>query len=529
MAVRVLRLRTRPVLLMCREASSTRLPVQEALTDKFGRSHTYLRISLTERCNLRCQYCMPEEGVELSPSSELLTASEIVRLASLFVSQGVNKIRLTGGEPLLRTDLLDIITQLSAISGLSTIGLTTNGLTLAKKVHLLKEAGLSSVNISLDTLIPQKFEFISRRRGHERVLNAIDSAIDSGINPVKVNCVVMRGVNDDELNDFVALTEEKPIDVRFIEYMPFDGNKWNTKRFLPYHEMLSSLQNYYPSLARHQDSENDTSKHYQVPGYKGRVGFITSMSEHFCGSCNRLRITADGNLKVCLFGASEVSLKNYIRSGASDEELLPVISAAVKRKHPHHAGMLTLSKRKNRPMILIGGYHTNAASLVASRLHLHKMYSTLSHIGSDGNPRMVDITGKKHTMRTATAEGTIDLSSEAMELFTSPIANPKGSVAAVARIAAIMGVKKTPEIIPLCHPVNITSVDITVDVKDLAVMIKVCVKSEGPTGVEMEALTGVSSGLLAIYDMTKSTGYKHVIRDIHLITKTGGKSTFNSQ
>lgn len=180
-------------------------------------------------------------------------------------------------------------------------------------------------------------------------------------------------------------------------------------------------------------------------------------------------------------------------------------------------------------LIILGGYHTNAASSVASRLQFHKMYSTLSHIGSDGNPRMVDITGKKHTIRTATAKGTIDLSSQAMELFTSPVANPKGSVAAVARIAAIMGVKKTPEIIPLCHPVNITSVDITVDVQDLAVTIKVCVKSEGPTGVEMEALTGVSSGLLAIYDMTKSTGYKHVIRDIHLVTKTGGKSTFNSQ
>lgn len=331
------------------------LPFSAFLTDNFGRRHSYLRISLTEKCNLRCQYCMPEEGVKLTPRSQLLSTSEILSLARLFVQEGVEKIRLTGGEPLIRPDVLDIIAELRKMEGLKTIAVTTNGINLAKLLPKLKDAGLDLINISLDSLVPAKYEFIVRRKGLHKVMEGIEKAIEMGYNPVKVNCVVMRGLNEDELLDFVALTEKKPLEVRFIEYMPFDGNKWNFKKMVSYQEMLDRIRQQWPDLEMLQTGQADTAKTFKVPGFKGQVGFITSMSDHFCGSCNRLRITADGNLKVCLFGNSEVSLRDVLRSGSSDEELLQIIGAAVGRKKKQHAGMFSISQMKNRPMILIGG------------------------------------------------------------------------------------------------------------------------------------------------------------------------------
>ncbi|KAL6575535.1 GTP 3',8-cyclase, mitochondrial [Orobanche hederae] len=281
-------------------------PVSDMLADSFGRLHTYLRISLTERCNLRCQYCMPAEGAELTSSPQLLSQNEIVRLANLFVSSGVTKIRLTGGEPTIRKDIEDICLQLSNLSGLKTLAMTTNGITLANKLPRLKECGLSLLNISLDTLVPAKFEFMARRKGHERVMKSIDAAINLGYNPVKVNCVVMRGFNDDEICDFVELTREKPINVRFIEFMPFDGNVWNVKKLVSYSEMTDIVVKRFTGLKRIQDDPTETAKNFRIDGHQGTVSFITSMTEHFCAGCNRLRLLADGNLKVCLFGSSEV-------------------------------------------------------------------------------------------------------------------------------------------------------------------------------------------------------------------------------
>ncbi|XP_008316120.1 molybdenum cofactor biosynthesis protein 1 isoform X3 [Cynoglossus semilaevis] len=334
---------------------NTLLPFSAFLTDSFGRRHDYLRISLTEKCNLRCQYCMPEEGVQLTPRGQLLTASEILTLARLFVQEGVSKIRLTGGEPLIRPDVVDIIAELKKLEGLKTIAVTTNGMNLAKLLPRLKPAGLDRINISLDSLVPAKFEFIVRRKGFHKVMEGINKAIEMGYNPVKVNCVIMRGFNEDELLDFVAQTENKPLEVRFIEYMPFDGNKWNFKKMVSYQEMLDNIRQQWPDLEMLQTEHTETAKTFKVPGFKGQIGFITSMSDHFCGSCNRLRITADGNLKVCLFGNSEVSLRDILRSGASNEELLQVIGTAVSRKKKQHAGMSSISQMKNRPMILIGG------------------------------------------------------------------------------------------------------------------------------------------------------------------------------
>nr|XP_011752972.1 molybdenum cofactor biosynthesis protein 1 isoform X4 [Macaca nemestrina] len=330
-------------------------PFSAFLTDSFGRQHSYLRISLTEKCNLRCQYCMPEEGVPLTPKANLLTTEEILTLARLFVKEGIDKIRLTGGEPLIRPDVVDIVAQLQRLEGLRTIGVTTNGINLTRLLPQLQKAGLSAINISLDTLVPAKFEFIVRRKGFHKVMEGIHKAIELGYNPVKVNCVVMRGLNEDELLDFAALTEGLPLDVRFIEYMPFDGNKWNFKKMVSYKEMLDTIRQQWPELEKLPEEESSTAKAFKIPGFQGQISFITSMSEHFCGTCNRLRITADGNLKVCLFGNSEVSLRDHLRAGASEQELLRIIGAAVGRKKRQHAGMFSISQMKNRPMILIGG------------------------------------------------------------------------------------------------------------------------------------------------------------------------------
>jgi len=328
----------------------------DMLTDTFGRTHTYLRISLTERCNLRCVYCMPEEGVDLTPKEQLLTTDEIHRLAALFVKAGVTKIRFTGGEPTVRSDLREIITATDALRplGLETIAMTSNGIVLARRLPELVEAGLNVLNISLDTLDPYKFAIITRRNGYSKVMEAIDVALGLPLKAVKLNCVVMRKVNDVELEGFVELTRDRPLDVRFIEYMPFEGNRWSDSKFVPYSEMLEKIKAKFP-LERLEDEPNHTAKAWRVPGYKGRLGFITSMSEHFCSTCNRIRLTADGNLKVCLFGASEVSLRDAMRQGATDEELSRIISVAVRRKKARHAGMSELSRAPNRPMIKIGG------------------------------------------------------------------------------------------------------------------------------------------------------------------------------
>ncbi|XP_043088689.1 molybdenum cofactor biosynthesis protein 1 isoform X2 [Puntigrus tetrazona] len=362
------------------------LPFSSFLIDSFGRRHNYLRISLTEKCNLRCQYCMPQEGVMLTHRSQLLTAEELLMLARLFVREGINKIRLTGGEPLIRPDVLPIIAELRKLEGLKTIAITTNGMNLTRLLPSLKKAGVDLLNISLDTLVPAKFEFIARRKGFHKVMEGIEKAIEMGYNPLKVNCVVMRGLNEDELIDFASLTERKPLDVRFIEYMPFDGNRWNFKMMVSYQEMLDCIKQKWPNLEPVPGEETDTAKAFRIPGFRGQLGFITSMSDNFCGSCNRLRITADGNLKVCLFGNSEVSLRDFLRSGATEEELLHVIGAAVGRKKKQHAGMFNISQMKNRPMILIGKEFKWLLSVLRSTIHIqhfrgkaHQDYTHLNY------------------------------------------------------------------------------------------------------------------------------------------------------
>jgi GTP 3',8-cyclase len=371
-------------------------PFSDFLTDTHHRQHDYLRISLTERCNLRCVYCMPEEGVPLSPARELLTTPEIIMLSSVFVSQGVTKIRLTGGEPTVRKDILPLMQQIGALRthGLRELCLTTNGLSLHRKLEGMVEAGLTGVNLSLDTLDPFQFQIVTRRKGFDAVMRSIQRVLElnrlgAGIK-LKINCVIMRGINDREIIPFVDMTKDQDLEIRFIEYMPFDGNKWNKRKMLSYSEMLDVIREKYPQLEKVQDHKNDTSKTWKIPGFVGKIGFITSMTHNFCGTCNRLRITNDGNLKVCLFGNAEVSLRDILRKSnngepieeeafeamkkietdrrqgltspteplgmaPNEQELLDVIGVAVKRKKAKHAGIGELEHMKNRPMILIGG------------------------------------------------------------------------------------------------------------------------------------------------------------------------------
>ncbi len=326
------------------------------LTDAFGRKHTYLRIALTERCNLRCRYCMPAEGVPLKPREEILTYEEILRIARLLIGEGIRKIRLTGGEPLVRKEAVELISGLDAMRplGLETLAMTTNGLLLSGRVAEIRRHGVDRLNISLDTLEADRFREITRRKGHEKVLAVIDEALAEGYASVKINCVVMRGTNDDELLSFVEMTRHKPIEVRFIEYMPFDENGWHGDRLVPFAEMLERIRSRV-ALVPLGGGPNDVAKVYRADGYTGKIGFITSMTDHFCSGCSRLRITADGHLKVCLFGPAEMSLRDVMRSGATDGEVLESVRAAVLRKHARHAGMDTIAATPNRPMILIGG------------------------------------------------------------------------------------------------------------------------------------------------------------------------------
>ncbi|KAL8767636.1 MAG: hypothetical protein Q9209_005895 [Squamulea sp. 1 TL-2023] len=370
-------------------------PFSHFLTDRFHRQHTYLRISVTERCNLRCTYCMPPEGVPLSPPDHLLTTPEIVHLSELFVKEGVNKIRLTGGEPTVRKDILPLMHEIGNLrpKGLKELCLTTNGISLHRKLDAMVEAGLTGVNLSLDTLDPYQFQIMTRRKGFDAVMKSLERILEmnrlgAGIK-LKINAVIMRGVNEREIVSFVEMGREHDMEVRFIEYMPFDGNKWSQQKMLSYKEMVQIIRLKYPGLSKVQEEgKNETSKAWQVPGFIGKVGFITSMTENFCGTCNRLRITADGNLKVCLFGNSEVNLRDLLREEnrgepidwaaleamkhlqihenrdrhtnpaqqpAKEGRLLEVIGLAVKRKKERHAGMGQLENMKNRPMILIGG------------------------------------------------------------------------------------------------------------------------------------------------------------------------------
>ena len=325
------------------------------ILDSFNRVHDYLRISLTDHCNLRCRYCMPEENYDFAPASHLMQADEILAIAGKFIELGVNKIRLTGGEPLVRKDAADIILRLSKLPVKLTI--TTNGTRLHEFSDVLHEAGISSLNISLDTLDRARFQMLTRRDHFDLVHSNILKMVKKGFH-VKVNVVAMKGVNDHEIVDFIQWTKDLPIHVRFIEFMPFTGNQWERDRVFTWQQVLEIAGQEFDIIPLSRE-KHETAKKYIVPGHQGTFAVISTMSAPFCSDCNRMRLTADGKMKNCLFSQAETDLLAAYRVG---QELTPLILGNIADKKKALGGQFTtdldkieITKLENRSMISIGG------------------------------------------------------------------------------------------------------------------------------------------------------------------------------
>jgi len=323
------------------------------LSDRFGRVHRDLRISVTDRCNFRCTYCMPAEGMQWLPRSEVLTFEEIERIASLMVGRhGIDSIRLTGGEPTVRAHLPVLVAKLAALG--TDLALTTNGATLDQHARALADAGLRRINISLDTLRRDRFLELTRRDEIEAVLRGIDAATEAGFDPVKINTVVMRGVNDDELVDLARFGRERRVELRFIEFMPLDAEQnWAVGAVVSQREILERIGEVFPLESLSRGTEPAERFRYTDGG--GTIGVIPSVTQPFCGSCDRVRLTAEGQLRNCLFAVDEFDLRGPIRAGASDDELVAIIERCVSEKWAGHAIGQVQFIRPKKSMSQIGG------------------------------------------------------------------------------------------------------------------------------------------------------------------------------
>jgi cyclic pyranopterin phosphate synthase len=333
--------------------------VPRALRDSYGRLADDLRVSVTDRCNFRCVYCMPAEGLRWLKRDDVLRFEEIHRLARLFVERyGVRTVRLTGGEPLVRARIEELVAMISGIAPGLDITMTTNGVLLRQKARLLREAGLRRVNVSLDTLHIDRFREIARREAFARTMDGILAAEEAGLWPIKLNMVVMKGQNDDEVVDFARLAREKGYEVRFIEFMPLDGGGvWRQDLVVPSRRIQERIEDLFPLVPVENDRPAPAASYKFADGAPGGVGFISSVSEAFCATCNRLRLTAEGGLRTCLFSLRETPLRDLMRSGASDHHLARVIEAAVWQKE--EGGALLINDpafvKPDKSMSQIGG------------------------------------------------------------------------------------------------------------------------------------------------------------------------------
>lgn len=330
----------------------------KALVDKHQRTHNYLRISLTEKCNLRCTYCMPTEGIPLTPAAHLMSADEIFEIASHFVKRGVDKIRLTGGEPTVRKDFNQIIERLSSLP--TKLALTTNGLTINRHIDVMKKADVDVINISIDSLNREKFKKITLRDQYEQLEKNMNLLDAQGFR-LKLNVVLLKGINDDEIIAFINLSRDRNWQIRFIEFMPFDGNNWDRSKTVSLEAILKTAESHYglSQIKRLKDAANDTAKNYKIDGFTGSFAVISTVTNPFCDSCNRLRLTADGKLKNCLFSSNDYDLLSSFRNG---ESLDCVIDIALRDKFAARAGLDDSNKfnnpdnhKDNRSMIAIGG------------------------------------------------------------------------------------------------------------------------------------------------------------------------------
>lgn len=309
-----------------------------SLRDGFHRRINYLRMSITDRCNLRCRYCMPEEGVPPLSHAEILTYEELLRLARVAAGLGIHKVRVTGGEPLVRRGAVEFVRLLAALPGVKDLSLTTNGILLDEYASPLRQAGLQRVNVSLDTLRPDRYRAITRCGELDRVLKGLEAARREELSPVKVNVVTLRDFNLDEVEDFARLTLESSLEVRFIECMPLGGfQEWNRSRVVPGAEIREQLEKSFSLVSTPESSEADgPSRMVRIEGAQGRIGFINPLTEHFCGTCNRLRLLPDGTLRTCLFSTEGTDLRTPLRAGISDERLAEIVREAAGRKPKGH-------------------------------------------------------------------------------------------------------------------------------------------------------------------------------------------------
>jgi len=324
------------------------------LIDRFGRVATDLRISVTDRCNFRCTYCMPAEGMTWLPREGILTFEEIDRLAGIFMDLGVRTFRLTGGEPLARRDLSTLVSMLAAREP-DDLAMTTNGATLAAHAQALADAGLKRINISLDSLLRHRFAEITRRDALDKVLEGLQAARDAGLSPVKINCVVVGGTNSDEVVDFARLARETGDEIRFIEFMPLDADEqWSMDCVVPSRNVLAAIGDVYPLVAVERGNEPATVYRF-ADGAPGTVGVIPSVTEPFCSSCDRVRVTADGQFRSCLFSLDELDLRSMLRSGAADAEIASAVRSNVAGKWAGHSIGARTFRRPKRTMSAIGG------------------------------------------------------------------------------------------------------------------------------------------------------------------------------
>lgn len=327
-----------------------------SLIDTFGRVVTNLRVSVTDRCNYRCTYCMPEDGMQWLQRDRLLTYEEIVRLVHIFAALGVRKIRLTGGEPLMRKELWRLIAMLKPIPGIEDIALTTNGFFLKDQARELAGAGLNRINVSLDALDPRLFAEIARRDYFTQTWEGIEAAERAGIKPIKLNVVLIRGVNDGEILAFARLARTRPFIIRFIEFMPIgkdDG--WTMDKVVPTHEVLETINHHFPLVAAPSVNGKVPAERFVFADGSGEIGFISSVSQPFCADCDRVRVTSDGKFRTCLFSLVETDLRALLRGGASDDEIAETITAAVWKKEEGHLINRPGFVRPERTMSQIGG------------------------------------------------------------------------------------------------------------------------------------------------------------------------------
>jgi GTP 3',8-cyclase len=329
------------------------------MLDKVNRKIDYLRISITDRCNLRCVYCMPTAGIPRLPHEAVLRYEEILRIVKVAAARGIKKVRLTGGEPLVRKGVTSLVREVAATPGIEDLSLTTNGILLGRMALELADAGLKRVNVSLDSLDPDRFRELTRGGELKDVLEGIHQAEEAGFDPIKINVVAIKGFNDEEVREFARLTLLKPYQVRFIEFMPIGHRAmWEDSKVMTESEIMeriSALGELTPVKQGGQWGHAGPAKLYRLPGAKGIVGFISPLSNHFCGSCNRLRLTADGKIRPCLFSETEIDLKTPLRSGCDDAELSRLISIALSVKPEGHSIADGVKDKYRRTMSRIGG------------------------------------------------------------------------------------------------------------------------------------------------------------------------------